>query len=288
MKRVLSIQSHVVSGYVGNKVAVFTLEVCGFNVDPINTVQFSNHTGYPIFKGEVLKPEMMLSIYQGLTENNLNNYDYLLTGYMNNPQTLKAIMTIVKDLKNKNPNLIYVCDPVMGDDGKLYPSVPMEMVEMYKNEVLCHANFLLPNQTECELLTGIKINSIEDAERAADALHQYGIRTVIITSIILETFPNKIYIYVSQDNNKFTFNVDRIPISYHGTGDLFASLILSWSLKVDNIFTAIEKTLSTIYIILHDTENSPNNELQLIRNRDTIINPPEVEIISNSLNIISK
>jgi len=283
---VLSIQSHVVSGYVGNKVAVFTLEMCGFNVDSINTVQFSNHTGYSTFKGEVLKPEMMLTIYQGLVENNLNNYNYLLTGYMNNHQTLKAIMSILKDLKNKNPNLIYVCDPVMGDSGKLYPSIPMEMVEMYKQEVLCHANFLLPNQTECEFLTGVTIKSIEDAARAVDVLHGYGIRTVIIKSILLDSSPNKIIAFVSQDNVKFTMEVERIHKFFFGTGDLFASLILSWSSKEESIITAVEKTLSTIYVILHDNENFTNNELELIKHRESIPNPPVIEHIRNSIKII--
>jgi pyridoxine kinase len=78
--RVLSIQSHTVQGYVGNKSAVFPLQLLGFDVDPINSVQFSNHTGYPTFRGQVLNGSQLWDLIEGLAENDLLHYTHLLTG----------------------------------------------------------------------------------------------------------------------------------------------------------------------------------------------------------------
>jgi len=168
--RVCSIQSWVCHGYVGNKCCVFALQQLQIEVDPINTVQFSNHTGYPSFKGETMNGDQLLNIFDGLLANNLVYYSHLLTGYVNTPSTLRSIMKIRSTLKEKNPKLTYVCDPVMGDDGKLY--VPKELVQIYIDEVLPHADFLFPNQTECEHLTGIKILTEKDAITAMDLLHE--------------------------------------------------------------------------------------------------------------------
>uniref|UniRef100_T1GRQ4 pyridoxal kinase n=1 Tax=Megaselia scalaris TaxID=36166 RepID=T1GRQ4_MEGSC len=117
-RRVLSIQSHVVHGYVGNKSATFPLEVLGFEVDAINSVQFSNHTGYKVVKGQVLQEKELADLFEGLEKNNLlQHYSHLLTGYIGNASFLRQVSAIVKKLREINPNLIYVCDPVMGDNG---------------------------------------------------------------------------------------------------------------------------------------------------------------------------
>eukprot|EP01133_Synstelium_polycarpum_P013857 gene13857-16341_t len=117
-------------------------------VDPINTVQLSNNTAYSSWKGESLAASKLLEIYEALDANRLATYTHVLTGYNNNAETLRTVLSIVKKLKEKNPNLIYVCDPVLGDNNKLY--VPEDLVDIYKNEVISHADYLFPNQTEVE------------------------------------------------------------------------------------------------------------------------------------------
>lgn len=114
-KRVLSIQSHVVHGYVGNKSAVFPLQLCGFDVDSINSVQFSNHTGYAKgVKGDILNGDQLLNLVQGLHENSLlGQTSHLLTGYIGSVSFLEAVVSVRNQLKAANPNLIYVCDPVI-------------------------------------------------------------------------------------------------------------------------------------------------------------------------------
>lgn len=105
--RVLSIQSHVVSGYVGNKSATFPLQVLGFEVDTINSVQFSNHTGYGYWKGQVLKEEDLDELYDGLERNGLNYYTHLLTGYARSASFLTGIAKHIKKLKEINPHIVY-------------------------------------------------------------------------------------------------------------------------------------------------------------------------------------
>ncbi|KAF8564550.1 hypothetical protein P879_11838 [Paragonimus westermani] len=117
--RVLSIQSHVVHGYVGNRSATFPLQVLGIEVDYINSVQFSNHTGYPCVKGQVLNATDLKELYAGLKANGLHRYTHILTGYVGCAGFLEAVGEIIKDLKEEFPTVKYYCDPVLGDAGEL-------------------------------------------------------------------------------------------------------------------------------------------------------------------------
>lgn len=179
--RVLSIQSHVVSGYVGNKSAVFPLQILGFEVDMINSVQFSNHTGYPHFKGHILDSGQLGQLIEGLELNNLHSkYSHLLTGYIGSTSFLEKVSETVKLLKSSNRSLTYVCDPVMGDEGKLY--VTPDLLPIYQNTILPLADIVTPNQFEAELLTGIKITNLESAFKAIDLIHDKGVKLVVISS----------------------------------------------------------------------------------------------------------
>lgn len=181
LPRVLSIQSHVVHGYVGNKCVVLPLNRLGFEVDTIHSVQFSNHTGYPKFQGTVMSGDELLSLIDGLEENGLLQYTHLLTGYIGSDSLLRAVSEVVTRLRRVNPDLIYVCDPVQGDDEKLYchPALP----ETFRNITVPLASILTPNQFEAELITGMKIADEKDAYEVCKRIHEKGPHTVIITSI---------------------------------------------------------------------------------------------------------
>ena len=134
-RRVLSIQSHVVHGYVGNKCAAFPLQLLGFHVDPINSVQFSNHTGYCTFRGAVLQGDELLNLIEGLKENDLlGGYSHVLTGYIGSSSFLEAVVRTLRTLREANPAIEYYCDPVMGDNDELY--VPQELVAIYRETVV--------------------------------------------------------------------------------------------------------------------------------------------------------
>ncbi|KAF5457507.1 hypothetical protein F2P56_021606 [Juglans regia] len=251
--RVLSIQSHTVQGYVGNKSAVFPLQLLGYDVDPINSVQFSNHTGYPTFKGQVLNGQQLCDLIEGLEANNLLYYTHLLTGYIGSVSFLTTVLEVVSKLRSINPKLTYVCDPVMGDDGKLY--VPSELVSVYREKVVPVASMLTPNQFEAEQLTGFRIGSERDGREACNILHAARPSKVVITSINIED--NLLLIgshqkEKDQSPEQFKIVIPKIPAYFTGTGDLTTALLLGWSNKYpDNLDKAAELAVSSLQLHYH-------------------------------------
>ena len=163
----------------------------GFEVDVINSVQFSNHTGYPFgWDGEVLDGSKLERLIDGLERNGLlddfsnsaGSVGNILTGYIGSESFLTAVVNVVQKLKRLNPKCRYICDPVLGDMGKFY--VPKELVDIYRRNVLPLADVITPNQFEIEQLTGITIRSIQDAQRACRSLHDSGVEIVLITSVV--------------------------------------------------------------------------------------------------------
>lgn len=283
--RVLSIQSHTVQGYVGNKSAVFPLQLLGYDVDPINSVQFSNHTGYPTFKGQVLNGEQLWDLIEGLEANDLLYYTHLLTGYIGSVSFLNTILKVVDKLRSVNPNLTYVCDPVMGDEGKLY--VPEDLVSVYREKVVPVASMLTPNQFEAELLTEFRIGSEKDGREACNILHAAGPSKVVITSINIKG--NLLLIGSHQKDKEhapeqFKIAIPRIPAYFTGTGDLMTALLLGWSNKyADDLDKAAELAVSSLQALLQRTVNdytragfdsqSSSLEIRLIQSQDDIRNP---------------
>ncbi|KAI5684353.1 hypothetical protein M9H77_05581 [Catharanthus roseus] len=288
--RVLSIQSHTVQGYVGNKSAVFPLQLLGYDVDPINSVQFSNHTGYPTFKGQVLNGEQLWDLIEGLEANELLYYTHLLTGYIGSVSFLNTVLKAVEKLRSINPNLTYVCDPVMGDEGKLY--IPQELVSVYREKVVPVASMLTPNQFEAELLTGSRILSEQDGREACIILHAAGPSKVVITSINMD---GNLLLIGSHQKEKgqppaqFKIAIPRIPAYFTGTGDLMTALLLGWSNKYpDNLDKAAELAVSSVQALLARTLGdyrkagydckSSSLEIRLIQSQDDIRNPEQTAL----------
>ncbi|EGB02658.1 hypothetical protein AURANDRAFT_35023, partial [Aureococcus anophagefferens] len=231
-KHVLSVQSHVVHGYVGNKSAVFPLQLLGFEVDAVNSVQFCCHTGYPKFGGQVLDGDALWSLVEGLDANGLAaGYSHLLTGYIGSATFLRSVIRLLRLLRERcGPDLVYVCDPVLGDHGKLY--VPEDLVDIYRAEVVPLATVLTPNQFECELLTGVAVNSEADAVRACAALHARGVPLVCLTSLDY-VGGDRIAMLLSERlddarSEQYVLELPRLRGRYTGTGDLTAALLLAW------------------------------------------------------------
>ncbi|XP_015178882.1 PREDICTED: pyridoxal kinase [Polistes dominula] len=280
--RILSIQSHVVSGYVGNKSATFPLQLLGFEVDAINSVQLSNHTGYKVIKGQVLNDKDIDELVDGLAENNLNHYTHLLTGYVGSASFLKRIAALVQTLKRKNPNLIYVCDPVMGDNGHMY--VPKELKDIYKNDIVPLADIVTPNQFETELLTGRSANSLNELQTIIKELHKMGPQTVAVSSVEMN---NRVIAVISslKDDILLKIDIPKIPSTFTGSGDLFAALFLAHTYLQEDIKTATEKTINSLQGVLCETFKSFQEykddgaqfaqkiELRLIQSKRHIENP---------------
>lgn len=295
-KRVLSIQSHVVSGYVGNKAAVFPLQLLGFDVDVINSVHFSNHTGFEKgFEGDVLQGDQLRSILQGLERNGLlKDVGHLLTGYIGSESFLAAVMDVLKIVRqHSGGNLRYVCDPVLGDVGSGF-YVPEELVRLFREQVIPEADIITPNQFEAEKLTEKTISSVGDVKAVCNTLHDMGPAIVFITSVMLETDDKKtISVFASKrDETKgntttqiWRINCPELAGRYTGTGDLFSALLLGHSaLSPDNLPQTMEKVMNTMYAsIQRSLELSPDDAsldlkcprgLALIQCKDIIENPP--------------
>lgn len=292
---------------VGNKAAVFPLQLLGYDVDFINSVHFSNHTGYENgLKGDVMNGEQLKQIIQGLEDNDLlGEVGYVLTGYMGSESFCEAVLTVVQTIRKYNPTVQFVCDPVLGDHGKFY--VPPQLVTVFRDTVIPMADVVTPNQFEVEQLTGIVIKTLEDARKACSQLHAMGPSTVFITSMVLAeeqqeggesssdaagdivvVSPKTISILASkrskdgQPDQLWRIDCPMIPGSFTGTGDLTASLLLGHLAKdPDNLPFVMEKVINTMYVVIERTHKmsgttAKSKELKLIQSKYDIENPPSV------------
>ncbi|XP_006812139.1 pyridoxal kinase-like [Saccoglossus kowalevskii] len=288
-KRVLSIQSHVVSGYVGNKSATFPMQVLGFEVDAINSVQFSNHTGYNVCKGQVLNSTELQTLYSALKENDIDHYSHVLTGFVGSESFLLEVVNVIKELKARNPNMLFVCDPVLGDFGVGY-YVPKELTPIYREKLLPLADLITPNQFEAEELTGITIKTEEDAFKAMELMHCSGCKNIVISSTELGKDDTLVLLGSSltgEKNKRLRLTMHKFDAHFTGTGDLFTALLLVWShTHPDNLALACEKTIATMQSVLKKTlevakkRAGPGNkptvgqiELRLISCKDDIEHP---------------
>lgn len=287
-RRILSIQSHVTSGYVGNRAAVFPLQLLGYDVDILNSCLLSNHTGYKHgAPGLRLTGDDVSQILQGMKSNGLlTGISHLLTGYIGTPSFLRAIVNTVELLHAEaSPNLVYVCDPVLGDNGKLY--VSEDLVQIYIDKVLPLATILTPNSFELGLLTRSKISSEEEAFAACSTLHKtYRIQTIVVTGTCFQEPKETVSVLVSSNEGgkhvRFAVDADYIDASFTGTGDLMAALLLAWNdkLPTDSVL-ACSSAMASVSAILEETMKHPKREghcpspeLRLVQSRDFILKPP--------------
>ncbi|KAL4780195.1 Ribokinase-like protein [Aspergillus varians] len=244
--RVLAVASHVVYGHVGNKMATVVMESLGCEVAALNTVHFSNHTGYRQFKGTRATGEEIRNLYEGLCMNNLTDFDVMLSGYAPSAAAVEAVGSIGQDLQRKAAgrpgSFFWVLDPVMGDQGRLY--VNDDVVPAYKNTIP-HADLILPNQFEAEVLSGIQITCLKTLAQAITTIHAtYNVSHVIITSVQLsklspsqenpspDSTQNLLTVIGSttRSNGKprlFRIDVPAIDCFFSGTGDMFAALTVA-------------------------------------------------------------
>lgn len=255
-KKILSIQSHVIHGYVGNKAATFPLQYRGWDVDALNTVQFSNHPGYGNFTGFQSKGEELQEILEkGLIKALNIQYEAILTGYLPDIDGLNRIGATLSNLVEKNPKLKWFLDPVLGDNGKLY--VSEGIILAYKKILKTSGVYLtLPNQFEFEILTNVKIVNIQSLKHAFKEFHRLypTIPYIIVTSILFPGLQNVYLCACSDHNESYYFEIPRINALFSGSGDLFSALILDSILhETNDLVTSLNKTLSVVDNILKRT-----------------------------------
>lgn len=295
MTQILSVQSHVTHGYVGNKAAVFPLQLHGFDVDAVNTVSLSNHSGYPVIKGHRMDLGEFTTIVDGLRANGfLPDYAYVLTGYINNAEIIQHIEALVNEINAARqsagkPKVTYLCDPVMGDDGRLY--CKDEVIEAYR-KILSVADVATPNFFEAQVLSGIEVVDVASACNAADWFHEQGTPTVIIKSFPVPGDKSKLQFLLSIRDEKgnverYTGKVDFHNGSYTGTGDVFAASFLAFS-HSHPVPEAVALAMGVLQDLIlatfaeggHGGASLNSRELRVTHNVDSLLHPKTKVVIT--------
>jgi pyridoxine kinase len=274
---ILSIQSHVAYGHVGNAAAVFPLQRLGVEVWPIHTVQFSNHTGYGFFRGEVFGASLIRDLVRGIEERGvLSACDGVLSGYMGSAEIGAAILEAVERVKALNRNARYGCDPVIGDAGRgvfVRPGV----AEFMRDRALPAVDIVTPNHFELDYLSGQASKTIGEAVRACDALHAMGPATVLVTSLHLEDTPkDAVDLLACGPDGRFRLRTPLLDISVNGAGDAIAALFFFHLLKGGSTADALSRATSSIFGLLKRTQEAGARELLLVAAQEEFVRPSRV------------
>jgi pyridoxine kinase len=273
----LSIQSHVAYGHVGNAAAVFPLQRMGVEVWPVHTVQFSNHTGYGEWKGQVFDAALIRGVVAGIEAREvLGECDGVLSGYMGGADIGDAILDAVATVRRANPEARYCCDPVIGDVGRgifVRPGIP----EFMKAKAVPAADIITPNQFELDYLSGRESDTAARARDALKAVHDLGPRTILVTSLHTDETPDhSIDMLASDDSGCFRLRTPKLPLSINGAGDAIAAMFFAHYLRTGEIQQALSSAGSSIFGILSCTAETGSREIQLIMAQDEIVKPSQV------------
>ncbi len=275
---ILSIQSHVAYGHAGNASAVFPLQRMGFEVWPVHTVMFSNHTGHGSWRGPVFEPGTISEVIAGIEDRGvLKECTAVLSGYMGAPELGSAILDAVDKVKSENPEALYCCDPVIGDtDRGIF--VRTGIPELFRDKVLQRADILTPNHFELEILTGHKVNTLEDALKAVKELQEIGPSKVLVTSLTrTDAQPGVIEMLAVDKNEAWIIATPRLEFPYpvNGSGDATTAVFLAKYLRTRNLKKTLEHTAGAIFALFEKTWATKSRELQLIAAQDAYVTPPQ-------------
>ena len=269
--RILSIQSHVAYGHVGNSAAVFPLQRLGHEVWPVLTVNFSNHTGYGAWRGPLIDPADVTEVIQGIEDRGvLPTCDAVLSGYQGSPAVAGVVVDAVRRVKAANPAATYTCDPVMGNATSgcfVNPEIP----PIIREQVVPVADILTPNQFELGFLTGTDPHSLDEVLESADAARAMGPSTILVTSV--ETGDHTIGLMAVDDDGAWLVETPLLPMKANGSGDITAALFTAHLHETGSARQAVERTVSSVHAVLRQTLESGERELQLIDAQDAIAQP---------------
>ena len=274
MTTILSIQSSVAYGHVGNSAATFPLMRIGVEVWPVITVHFSNHTGYGAWRGPLLSAQDVADVVRGIDERGvLGRVDAVLSGYQGAEEMGAEVLRTVELVRQRNPRAVYCCDPVIGDVGRgVY--VRSGIPEFMRDQVVPRAQIVTPNHFELDLLTGRETNTVAEVLAAADALRATGPDVVLVTSTVLAGGnPDEILMLVDTADGAWQVTTPRLERSFTGSGDLTAALFLAHYLEGDDAGVAMGRTADVVYSLLLATTEAGSDELLLVRAQDQLVSP---------------
>ncbi len=274
---ILSIQSHVAYGHVGNAAAVFPMQRMGHDVWPIHTVQFSNHTGYGAWRGQVFDAGLIGDCVAGIAERGvLGSCDGVLSGYMGSADTGAAILDAVGRVRAANPAAVYCCDPVIGDVGRgvfVRPGI----AEFLRDRALPAADVLTPNQFELDLLCGAPTGTADGLRAGLAALHARGPRAILVTSTVGEDTPaDAVDLVASGDGGAWRVRTPKLALSVNGAGDAVAALFFVTLLAEGSVPGALAHAASAVFGLLGATLEAGTRELALVAAQDEFVRPSRV------------
>jgi pyridoxine kinase len=274
---ILSIQSHVAYGHVGNSAAVFALQRLGCEVWPVHTVQFSNHTGYGAWTGEVFAAGMIEEVVRGIADRGvLGSCDGVLSGYVGSLETGAAILNAVGKVKAANPGAAYCCDPVIGNRARGV-FVRDGICEFFRDRAVPAARIVTPNHFELDHLAGRDTAEMTQVLAAIDGLHARGPRAILVTSVDTNETPAGHIDNVASDGEaQYLVRTPKLVTLGNGAGDVIAALFLYHHLRSGSVAEALARATSSVFGLLRRTLDAGATELALIAAQDELVVPSEM------------
>jgi pyridoxine kinase len=271
---ILSIQSQVAYGHVGNSAAVLPLQRLGFDVFPLNTVQLAHHPGYGAWRGHRLLPEQLDEILGGLEERGvLGRCAAVLSGYLGDPGMAAVVARAVAAVRAARPDAPYLCDPVIGDDAPgvfVSPGVP----EAIRGRLVPLADMVVPNRFELAHLTGRRVASLEDALAAAAALRARGPRLVVVTGLSLPERPGELAVLAEMAEQAWLAATPELPLAIGGgAGDAFSAPFLGHYLTTADLRVALERAVAATFALVERTSAAGAEELEIVAAQNELVLP---------------
>ncbi len=272
--KVLSIQSAVAHGHVGNSAATFPLQRIGVEVVPVNTVNFSNHTGYGSWRGPVMAAADVADVLAGVEERGVfADVDVVLSGYQGGVGIGDVIVDAVRRVKAANPSAVYVCDPVMGNARSgcfVAPEIPV----LLRDRVVPVADVICPNQFELGFLTGTEPSDLESTLAAADLARATGPSTVLVTSVERpDRAEGTLETAVVDGSGAWIVSTPHLPFKANGSGDVTAALFAAHLRRTGDAAASLERTVSSVFDLLEATLASGARELRIVEAQEVFANP---------------
>ncbi|MGY1602186.1 pyridoxal kinase PdxY [Geodermatophilus sp. SYSU D00815] len=274
MTAVISIQSHVAYGHVGNSSAVFPLQRLGIEVWPVHTVQFSNHTGYGEWRGRVFDGQAVEEVVEGIADRGvLGTCDAVLSGYLGSADIGHAVVQTVQRVRAANPAAVYCCDPVIGDVGRgvfVRPGIE----ELLREVAVPAADLVTPNHFELDLLSGTTTRTLAEVKDAVAAVQALGPRVVLTTSLVTDDTPDDaVDLLASEGGRHFRVRTPRLGVSVNGAGDAIAALFLASWLATRSAPDALGRAAASVFGLLARTEAAGSREILLVAAQDEFVAP---------------
>lgn len=272
--RLLSIQSGVAYGHVGNSAAVFPLQRLGVEVVPVDTVAYSNHTGYGAWRGLRFTPEQIAEVLLGIEERDVfPTLDVVLSGYLGDAGVAAVVAETVRRVQAASPTATFVCDPVMGN-ATVGRFVSPDIPELLRRTVIPLADVITPNQFELGLLTDTQPSTLDSLLAAVDLARAAGPSTVLVTSVLrAEADPGRIEMLVVDPSGAWLVATPRLPGKFGGTGDVTAALFTAHLLSTGDPAVSLGRTVSSVFDLIELTIASGDRELRIVQSQERYVSP---------------